>query len=483
MLIEVANSLVAIGDEEGSVRLLDSNEDVEIGFTREYLSFRPHTNAVLDLAFSPDDLLLATASGDQTSQVIDMQTQTAIFKMAGHNWSVKQVCFQPGSSSVIATSSRDGSVLIWDLRCKGYDGPAQDLKAMLAPAESDGSTRPDGLKLSFARPINTIDEAHLEVPYHEVPGIGRSGVKTAQNRDARSRIEKQSRHGDVSVTALSFLGSGREHLLLTGSEANAIVKLWDIRTKHNNRRGRAMPLSSTQAPESHDSHREFGLTSMSLSGDGGRLYTVCRDNTIYAYSTAHLIFGYAPELSLSNSRPRRKGGSNKQGLGPIYGFRHPKFHASTFYIKSALRSATQEHSELLAVGSSDGCAVLFPTDERYLEPSDSPEVHEVEVPGTPELRPPHTILWKKPPRTSFARLHDTIPIYHQGTALLRGHRREVTGVSWTSRGELVTVGDDLSARCWREGSEARDLRVGGETEGRRWGRGWAEAEGDWDDEE
>lgn len=251
---------------------------------------------------------------------------------------------------------------------------------------------------------------------------------------------------------------------------------------HNNRRGRAMPLSSTKTPESHDSHREFGLTSMSLSGDGGRLYTVCRDNTIYAYSTAHLIIGHAPELSLSESRPRRTGGSDKEGLGPIYGFRHPQFHASTFYVKSALRLATREHSELLAVGSSDGCAVLFPTDERYLKPKDSYGVHEVAI-QHPYSSRQRQGAWLKLHTTSFARLHDTIPIYHQGTALLRGHSREVSCVSWTSRGELVTVGDDLSARCWREGPKARDLRVHGETEGRRWGCGWAEAEGDLDDDE
>ncbi len=51
-------------------------------------------------------------------------------------------------------------------------------------------------------------------------------------------------------------------------------------------------------------------------------------------------------------------------------------------------------------------------------------------------------------------------------------------------GELVSVGDDFRARCWREDAQgARGLRVGGEGEGRRWGRGWAEVEGGWDEDE
>lgn len=110
------NSLVAIGDEDGGVRLLESSNKLKPGFSKAYLTFRPHVNAILDLAFSPDDLLLATASGDQTSQVIDMPTQCTTHKMTGHSSSVKQVCFQPGSSNVLASSSRDGSVQIWDLR-------------------------------------------------------------------------------------------------------------------------------------------------------------------------------------------------------------------------------------------------------------------------------------------------------------------------------------------------------------------------------
>ena len=476
MLILVANPLVAIGDEEGGVRLLDSEKGPK---PREYLSFRPHMNAILDLAFSPDDLLLATASGDQTSQVIDMPTQQTTYKMAGHTSSVKQVSFQRGSSSVIATSSRDGSVLIWDLRCKGYDGPVQDLKTMLAPTESSDFERHSRPNLSFARPIDAIHEGHAYRPRHNGQGGVRPPFRTSVNQERHPSVEQHYRRGDVSVTALSFLDSGREHLLLTGSDADSVVKLWDLRTTHNNRRGRALPLSSTKPPESHNRHRQFGLNSMSLSGDGGRLYTVCRDNTIYAYSTAHLIIGHAPELSLSKMRVRRTGGPDKEGLGPIYGFRHPEFHAATFYIKSALRPATGDNSELLAVGSTDGCAVLFPTDERYFEPNHSNEIHEVLIPFKPPV--PRT-LWK-PPIGRYQMLHDTIPIYQKGTALTRGHSREVTGISWTSGGELVTVGDDAIARVWREGPDARDLRTGGESGGRRWNCGWAKAKDAWDDDD
>lgn len=150
-----------------------------------------------------------------------------------------------------------------------------------------------------------------------------------------------------------------------------------------------------------------------------------------------------------------------------------------------MRVAKGDKSEMLAVGSRDGCAVLFPTDENYLKrPKPQPEEDEEEEDELPTFKP--TVLPTAQRTTSSAaasRWQDTIPIYEQGTALVRGHSSEVTSLTWTADGELVTVGDDFTARCWREGSEARDLRLGGEAEGRRWGCGWAKVTEGYDDGE
>ena len=389
-----------------------------------------------------------------------MMTQTPTFTMAGHTSSVKQVSFQSGNSNVLATSSRDGSVLVWDLRCKGQEGPVRGLKSSLNGDEEPSATQAE----RHAGCINAIREAAMQTI-----------LKSSPARDCPSRSEPQARRGEISVTTLAFLPPDREHLLLTGSEADASVKLWDLRTTHSRRRHSATPLSSTKPPESHIRHRNFGLTSMALSGDAARLYTLCRDSTVYAYSTSHLILGHAPELSSSAPSPRRPCGAEKQGLGPIYGFRHPKFHATTFYVRMALRPAANNKSELLAVGSSDECVVLFPTDERYLGRG------EQRLPSfSSTLNPPTSAIEFKSFSTG---LNEDIPVYRHGTPLVRGHSSEVTDMTWTHGSDLVTVGDDMSARCWREGPDARDLRTGGETEGRRWGCGWAETPTDWDEDD
>lgn len=289
---------------------------------------------------------------------------------------------------------------------------------------------------------------------------------------------------DITVTSLAFLPPGQENLFVTASEASASVRLWDLRTAHNNRRGRpVLPLSTTREPDSHVKYRRFGLTSMAFGGDGSRLYTLCRDGTVYAYSTSHLVLGHAPELSLNNIRPRRSGGSDKDGLGPLYGFRHPRLQVSSFYVKLALRKAVDDRQEMLAVGSSDHCAMLFPTDERYLQSPVKSLSDDLPTQPTSLFRTRSGLRRTNSGIGLSGRLEDTIPIYQSGTPLVEGHKKEVTGVSWTVNGELITVSDDCNARCWREGPEARELRTCGESEGRRWNCGWAATKDSYDDED
>ncbi|KAL4871044.1 hypothetical protein BDV12DRAFT_164648 [Aspergillus spectabilis] len=461
------NTLVAVGDEEGGIRLLDSAKDDKAGFSKAYLTFRPHANAIMDMDFSSDDMLLATASGDQTAIVIDMATQKPVYCLSNHVSSLKQVKFQPAANNkVLATCSRDGNVNIWDLRCKGFEKPSLQVQCSL---ESESELDPAlSSKMLYPQVLNTIHGAHAWMPQIMTP----------------EKPELQVARSDITVTSLAFLPPGRENLFVTASEANACVRLWDMRTAHSNRRGRpALPLSTTREPESHIKYRRFGITSMTLGGDGSRLYSLCRDGTVYAYSTSHLVLGHAPELSLNNDRPRRSGGSDKNGLGPLYGFRHPRLQVSSFYVKIGVRKATSDKPEMLAVGSGDPCAIIFPTDERFLDPS--AQRQSIEVDQSPRT-PSFTRSGLRRTNSSIGlsqRLEDTIPIYQTGTPLIEGHKKEVSAVSWTVDGELITVSDDYNARCWREGPEARDLRTGGESEGRRWRCGWADTKDSYEDED
>lgn len=488
------NSLVAIGDEEGRVRLLDTSPAEK--FNKIHLSFHTHNNAIIDLAFSEDDSRIATASGDQTGKVVDMMTQTPISVLSQHTASLKQVRFQPGASggSVLATSSRDGSIQIWDLRCHG--GPVADT----LPAERD-----TGLRFSAPRSItsgcavNSFFAAHDAMPRHQTRSVGLTSTATADHPDIASRGEVPGRISDVSVTAIHWLPGGRSHLLLSACEADASIKLWDIRAIHTSRHHRSpTPLGYTAPPTAHTAWRHFGISSLSLSSDATRLYALCKDNTVYAYSTSHMVLGPA---SSEVKRPRH--GPAEQLPGPLYGFRHANFHATSFYVKSALRASRDGRSEMLAVGSADGSPVLFPTDERYF--SQAMRSSELAVGGDATLTTSHLSRTRAPvaKRPTLSRpgsvsgimragVKDDIPIIRTvndvsyGAPLVRGHTKEVGSLAWSRDGSLVTVSDDYLVRCWREGDrgdKARDLRVGGEGEGRRWGCGWSSVEEDWDRDE
>lgn len=387
----------------------------------------------MDLEFSRDDSRLASACGDRSGRVLDIPTQTVAVELGNGHWdSLRQISFQPGSGNghVLATSDRAGRLQIWDLRCSSL--PAQCFSGV---GEATSQLRDEQLDVTPARTVNTIDGAH---------------ERTVQGNTT-----------SASVTAIQWMPAGREHLILSASEANASIRLWDTRYIRPRRQNVDTPLSSTPEPVTH-AWRSHGITSLALATDASRLYALCRDSTLYAYSTSHLILGQAPELVDGASRRRPTG---SRGLGPLYGLRHDLFRAHSFYVKCAIRPRRGSKPELLAVGSSDSCAVLFPTDERYMRAAWARREHQ---------------LADGPASASS----DRLPIYHGGTPLIRGHSREVTTLSWSHTGRLVTASDDYIVRHWQQDdARARHLRQVGEFGGERHMAGWADVTDDWDRDE
>ena len=284
------NSLVAVGDEDGYVRLIDSANEYSHTFGETHFVLQPHHNAILDLEFSHDDKYLATASGDQTCQLIDVQNHKSVWSLVGHTSSVKKVQFQPGSHKVLATCARDGTIQIWDTRQNPCKRAPHTVDSILT------------YRMSACEPSWVVPDAH--------PGR------------LRTRSNAFSGRNDFSVTSLSFIAPDRPHLYATVSESDAVVKLWDMRSSQSYR-NKTVAISCTQEPASHATHRRFGITSMAMSTDNSKLYTLCRDHTVYAYSTSHLILGSAPEMSPGPLQFKTSNG-NRPGFGPLYGFRDRK---------------------------------------------------------------------------------------------------------------------------------------------------------------
>lgn len=445
--------VTAVGDEQGYVRLFNTTTEEGPVESKVDLHVKVHDNAIMDLAFSDDDMRLATACGDRSGKILDVMTQTVAVELGGgHCDSLRQITFQPGpaNGSCLATSDRAGRIQIWDLRCSPM--PTQTFSSSII------NQRDTGLDAFFSKTVNTIDKAHER----KMPGSTSS----------------------ASVTALQWLPEGREHLLLSASESNASIKLWDTRYIKPRRQAEDTPLAVTPEPRSH-AWRSYGITSLALSTDAARLYAVCKDSTVYAYSTAHLLLGHAPALEQGAIKRKPHG---EEGMGPLFGFKHDLFRAQSFYVKCAIRPATDSSPELLAVGSSNSCAVLFPTEERYMRSSWAKQSH---VPNASSFNalPPFTPL--QPTSSPFCSTPSAlnpsgspISIYKAGTPLIRGHGREVTTLSWSYDGKLITASDDYVVRQWQEdATRARHLRTVGEFGGERHMAGWADVASDWDSDD
>jgi len=442
------SQLVAVGDEDGHVRLHQTyNNHSHYGYTEIIKSWRPHSNAVMDLELSDDDRFIATASGDQSIHIYDLETCNSVSFLRSHEGSVKRVQFQPGSGSqILATCSRDGNVFIWDRRNPIRDGPALNYRPEHHHWGSWSET-------THLEPVNGIWQAHT------------SADKLKRPKGRRHPGTVPSRY-DYAVTTCAFIGESRPHLLATASENDSIIKLWDVRVVYHEQDGRPTPVSATLEPDSHQNNRHFGVTSIAMSTDSSRLYAACRDHTVYAYSTPHLILGSTPELSTLSRSSSKFSRTPKPGLGPLYGFRHSSLSIASFYDKLAVRptSWADNNTELIAVGSGQECAVIFPTNERYL--------------NTATRRSPVVSGLR-----SSQEADEDLPIYQNGTALVNGHKKEVTAVAWTTNGNLVTVADDHTSRCWRQDPEkARALRLNTDREVVRHNSGWAGVNPGFDDD-
>ncbi|EXJ55870.1 hypothetical protein A1O7_08801 [Cladophialophora yegresii CBS 114405] len=469
---------VAIGNEDGQIEIYRAWPHVE-GYDGS-LKFEgrmiPHDNAIMDMQFSPDDHFLATASGDQTCRIIDMNTRTGTHTLVGHVGSIKNVRWQPASGNkILATCSRDGSVCLWDLRC------AQNALGSL-------KVKP------LTRSPHFLNNSREVEPQTEIVGAHTPWDKVKLMNSKRPSVPLSSK-ADFAVTACAFISNTRPHMLATASEHNAIIKLWDLRASYKQRSGRPTPVSATAEPKSHELTRPFGVTSIVMSTDGSRLYTLCRDNTIYAYSTAHLVLGGSPEMNLSSIQAIKGSRSAGAGLGPLYGFRHEKLRLGSFYDKLSLRPKTDEHTELLAAGTGEDCAVLFPTDERYLAKAARTPFSTTASSASNHL--PHPSLAqraaasRKPTSFTYSTaLHSSdpgaTPMYYHGTPLINGHRKEVTCCAWIpGNGQLVTIADDYVARCWYEDdlTKARELRSNTGRDVARVKSGWAAVVAGWDEED
>jgi len=167
---------LGVADEDGCMTLVDAAQPAEAPDQRRW-RWRAHRNAVFDFAWSPAEGRLLTASGDQTCALWDISRcgssrdagevlaarrrrrphrprrgrshrgrprppQGRLLLCRGHRGSVKSVAARPADPHVFASGSRDGCILVYDVRQGGE--PVMALRGVHEPSPPSAAKRKRG---------------------------------------------------------------------------------------------------------------------------------------------------------------------------------------------------------------------------------------------------------------------------------------------------------------------------------------------------
>ena len=159
--------------------------------------FKGHSHVIFGSCFSPDGLLLATASQDQTIRIWDVAKRQLLRQLAGHEAGVRAVAFSPDGKQLLS-GSWDATARVWDVASgqelrvlKGHIWPV--LGVAWSPDGKRALTCSDGFRL--------------------------------WNMETGELLRHYTGHGQKTVWSVQFSGDGKR--ALTGS-ADETARIWDL---------------------------------------------------------------------------------------------------------------------------------------------------------------------------------------------------------------------------------------------------------------
>lgn len=113
--IQQISNVICFGDDD---TLITAGHDgfIQINNTNNNTTVQtPSNDRIHSLALHPNESLLFAASADYTWHFIDLKTSQTLYSQEGHTGPVTAISAHP-DGSLLASGSKDTSLLIWDLR-------------------------------------------------------------------------------------------------------------------------------------------------------------------------------------------------------------------------------------------------------------------------------------------------------------------------------------------------------------------------------
>ena len=205
---------------------------------QELNRFQGHSRGVNSICFSPDGQILASASGDGTIKLWNLDgIEQQIFQ--GHSGWVNSICFSP-DGQILASASGDGTIKLWNL-----DGMEQQIFQGHSSWVNSVCFSPDGQIIASASTDSTV----------KLWTLGGIEIQTFQG------------HKD-SVNSVCFSPDGQ---IIASASTDGTIKLWKL-----NRPLRRLGFHNFFTGVSGElSEMSNGFLLLELKGHSSRVNSVC----------------------------------------------------------------------------------------------------------------------------------------------------------------------------------------------------------------
>ncbi|KAL3101205.1 hypothetical protein niasHT_027961 [Heterodera trifolii] len=220
---ERQENICAFGTEYGGVVICDVTAPIK---GEDFIKHRFATgkNAVFDLCFIPDrPNLLLSLCGASKLELLDIERSSSVF-LLGHRDTIRCASVWPENPFCVLTGSRDGDILLWDLREKR-------------------------LKREIGR-------------------------KSVSNSVSSIRRYQTAHEASISITGL--LHMSENYFISSSSSSSSGIRIWDLRYQIA-----SSPIRSLFVPQKMS--KESGVASMCWDRFRSSFFALCTDNAIYEY--------------------------------------------------------------------------------------------------------------------------------------------------------------------------------------------------------